>query len=234
MLTQQMHLKIDKVRLFFQARKRSCKIEKRLPNTTSKFGVCYSLDATIQRSLFPSCTLFCPSLSKEGNLAMTHPDWAQRRAHCDQEEAKNKMMYQMYGDNCVDASALDAWKAQYHWACCGAVGYATKTCGDPTAVAPSVRDIDAWRGNPEVLARWEALDPDLGKCNGRCTIRDEPIPNFKECYRQNVMNTTIPAGSRAGSRPCGSLWKSSQRVYCFKCFVRSQLESGISPDKVEW
>ena len=42
------------------------------------------------------------------------------------------------------------------------------------------------------------------------------------------MNTTIPAGSRAGARPCGATWKafggqnfpgSTQRVYCSKCWV---------------
>lgn len=42
------------------------------------------------------------------------------------------------------------------------------------------------------------------------------------------MNTTIPAGQRAGARPCGATWAafggiytpgSTQRVYCSKCWA---------------
>lgn len=42
------------------------------------------------------------------------------------------------------------------------------------------------------------------------------------------MNVNIPAGSRAGARPCGATWAafggiyvpgSTQRAYCYKCWV---------------
>jgi hypothetical protein len=49
------------------------------------------------------------------------------------------------------------------------------------------------------------------------------------------MNTTIPAGSRAGARPCGASWKAfggiyiegvTERVYCSKCWRAYCLTNG--------
>ncbi len=48
------------------------------------------------------------------------------------------------------------------------------------------------------------------------------IRNYKyfPCGKWNVMNTTIPAGSRAGARPCGAYWAGiTDRVYCKKCWI---------------
>jgi hypothetical protein len=51
------------------------------------------------------------------------------------------------------------------------------------------------------------------------------------------MNTTIPAGQRAGARPCGAPWKAfggvyiegqTQKVYCGKCWVGYCLTQGIN------
>lgn len=48
------------------------------------------------------------------------------------------------------------------------------------------------------------------------------------CRKPNVMNVNIPAGSRAGARPCGATWKAfggvyipgtTERVYCRKCWT---------------
>lgn len=52
------------------------------------------------------------------------------------------------------------------------------------------------------------------------------------------MNTSIPAGSRAGARPCGSTWGgfggygSTQYVYCEKCIKAWELNNGDDPRTV--
>lgn len=44
------------------------------------------------------------------------------------------------------------------------------------------------------------------------------------------MGLGIPAGTRAGARPCGATWAGShQFVYCTKCWAAYQLENGTKP-----
>ena len=76
------------------------------------------------------------------------------------------------------------------------------------------------------------MDPDPRVCNGRSHMaRAELGRGFVPCYRQNVMGTTIPSGSRAGARPCGSCFSSSV-VYCYKCYARYRMDGGEDPEKV--
>ena len=88
-----------------------------------------------------------------------------------------------------------------------------------------------WRENDLIFDRWNAI----AIHPGHCTILDnEPKLEYirglaRPCYRPNVMNTTIPAGSRAGARPCVSTWKSTQWVICWKCWMSSQLDNCIDP-----
>ena len=60
------------------------------------------------------------------------------------------------------------------------------------------------------------------------------------CGKPNVMNVNIPAGSRAGARPCGATWAAfggvyregtTQRAYCSKCWLAYCLTNNINLEK---
>lgn len=160
-----------------------------------------------------------------------HPQWALKQKYDDEHSWEDGHSFKMYGDTCIDMGQLTKWRQAYAWPCCGTIGTDNRSCTAPSAPAP-VDTKNMWRADAALVAKWEAIDPDPRTCNGRCTIVSTAFPNFTACGRLNVMATTIPAGCRAGARPCGSLWQSRDRVYCHKCKVRHLLEQGTSPASI--
>lgn len=174
---------------------------------------------------------------EKSNETGSHPSWAQEIAPDDRANYKEKSKFKMWGDVCVPFGWEKDWEKQFIWPCCKQVGFKNEKCTNPKAVDPNKKkvDKDEWRKDKDLVKKWEALDPDPKTCNGRCKFLDNPLPaSFMPCFRANVTGTSIPAGQRAGARPCGSMYRVRTWLYCHKCYVRSQLESGIAPDKIEW
>lgn len=159
--------------------------------------------------------------------ALTHPSWAYEEAKHQLYNKEKESFIQYTKDYGIDDAMVVAWKQAFRWPCCGAEGYNNSDCTKPDIKKQNVR---SWRDNPDLVARWEAIDPDPQNVRCHFDVLKAPLGDgFQACGRWNVMKTSIPAGRRAGARPCGSLFAGTHWVYCLKCMARYKLDHGADP-----